>query len=399
MPTDLLNTRRPSASEMTRRAPELERAARELQNEADRISTRIRAILKPFDGLPTDNLGTATSSGIPDTVALNLAHTIRDFAPKGYVRLGEGRAATTRIIHTREGMQAYLNALAERELQIVCGPLILAHHVHHVAQQVKGLVPIQDDSGTTLTGHAALVRRAEQFNYWHCQVVSVSSLTENGKTTTRDQRRVSSALAVYAQYQAALADDLPTVKVQLLERFDDHVKARCEDLFETPQPNGANQEAAYYAMRKARQGLVRRLKTAGTITAAKSDQTNAIATVDAVTVALSPAWQKVGGDPIAAVPPVLADAYTKGRSRWHLDLHAYTPTALDKRESHGAVEVSPLESDDFEMTDLAGATHGDAKVRIRRKGNGHPAAGSYELKLTARNFEGPTTLTVTVTVT
>ena len=352
------------------------------------LSTWIREAADQVEGLATNVIDT------PE-LASGLA---QDFAFKRHdlVRLTSGTIRTAvKTLSTRKAVRTYAEARAKREIAARYAPLALAAKVQHIYDQVRGAAPVHDDNGTVLSGVPARIKRAAIEWYWDCELKHTGRI--DGET--QNERWVRNALQAYEEDALVLSDDLETAKQQLVEQFDDHVADRCEYLFETPLPNGANQEAARYEMLRARQGLVRRLKTAGTVAAATTDRNNAVTTVDAVVVALSPTWQKVDGDPIASVPPVLADAYTKGRSRWHLDLHAYTGTALDKRESHGAVEVAPLVSDDFEMTDLAGATHGDAKVRIRRKGNGHPAAGTYELKLTARNYEGPTTLTVTVTVT
>ena len=378
----------PSDSDLANAEIRMRRLVNQAMARTETISSHIRRTQVLHDGLPTNEI-------TPSTLASEI---VLDFDSRRYSKVthATGTIRTTiRSLDTRKAVKDYAESRSGRELVTIYAPYALAAKVHRAYDQVRGASPVHDDDGNELSGIPARVKRIAIEWFWDCELNSPQPIDGH----SQNARWVRQAIQAYGEDSTKTSDDLETAKQQCRERFDANLMNRCKYLFESEEPNNLRQETARFAMLKARQVLMRSLKTAGTVADAMSDLSTAITTIEAVTVESSPTWQKVSGDPITAVPPVLASAYTKGRTRWHLDLHAYTATALDKREGHGAVEVEPLISNDFELTDLAGATHGDAKVRIRRKGNGHPAAGTYTLPITARNFEGPTVLTVTITVT
>ena len=71
-------------------------------------------------------------------------------------------------------------------------------------------------------------------------------------------------------------------------------------------------------------------------------------------------------------------------------------------DTYGPIKVEDFTHPEFELVARIPAYPivNDVTLRLQRKtgATGHPAAGKYDLELTARNLNGPTVLKVTVTV-
>ena len=106
----------------------------------------------------------------------------------------------------------------------------------------------------------------------------------------------------------------------------------------------------------------------------------------------------------------VTSAYTTGSTPWTLDVHCFntgkvSATTNARALTYGPIKLEPFVDDDFELSTWTPAAPAvpvvnDLYVRVQRKtgATGHPAAGTHTFQITARNFQGPTVLNVTVTV-
>ena len=198
-----------------------------------------------------------------------------------------------------------------------------------------------------------------------------------------------------------LSSDLASAKQQLLSKLDRAIEARCRYLFDgDSRPSNANQRAARDAMLKHRQTLIRALRTTTTLAAAQTAYATAETAVNAVTVDHSPSWSRLINDGTEPIPASIAYTKGSGAAKWKLQLLAKT-TARSHAASKAAGDVllDDFSDANFEISATSQvAADASLEITIQRKGTGHPAAGSYDLEFTARNLNGVSTQTVTITV-
>ena len=138
-----------------------------------------------------------------------------------------------------------------------------------------------------------------------------------------------------------------------------------------------------------------------TKTAAVAAKTSALAKIAATAVeGVPPVWDHNQGEAIHGQRSNQRVHQGTGAAKWKLDLHAFSAAnSAAKKLALGDVMLDPFSDENFELSNLANsATDGSLSFHVKRKGSGHPARGSYELRLTARNYNGPSVLVVTVTV-
>ena len=280
---------------------------------------------------------------------------------------------------SRRGLVA---AQARIELRVHVLTNAFVYYTRYFAKQVAGRIPLLGDDGTALTGQALLAKKIEIFNKYECLV---SGAPQNAVAALLDE-------LIPSDHQG-LSSDVSEAKQQLFETLDERIDTRCRFLFGTREPSNQDQANARWAMRKARQTMADAFVTATTVAAAQTAFNTATATVDGVEVRWSPQFFH-GSTHITT--GAYSNDYTKGDTPWSLVLSARTTgTAAD---SHGTVRTELPASDDFQFA-VARQSTSSITITITRKGDGHPAAGTYTLGFTVRNHNGASTITVSIVVT
>ena len=292
---------------------------------------------------------------------------------------------------------AHREAILQSEMEKLAGEGFAALPI------VAGTSPAKDAQGNDMPETtpeeqlAAWVVRRDLYNSTLCHFW--------GKQAPADElnRRIG------AMTSHAISSKLSEAKQQLRSKFDRAMTARLRYLFDgETRSHNSDQRDAHDAMLRHRQILNRALAAATTKTASETAATAAIAALAAVTVAHVPDWLDSTGEPKGKTCPV---TYTKGTGsrKWKLDLdvqNAGRVTTEDgvrtRDDTYGPIAIEPFTHPEFELVTRTTAHPivNDVTLRLQRKtgATGHPAAGTYSLELVARNFRGPSVLTVNVTV-
>ena len=298
------------------------------------------------------------------------------------------------VVRSRTARIAAVNKMAANILTVDALKLIFERRTTEIARQIAGLNPVHDAAGNVLSGTAGRAARAELWNKWSCLLEDKG--VQFGKPW--GQRIGEQALAWLVE-ERNKPFTLPEAREIYLERFDQAVRDRCVFLFDGPSdaPHNSKQATARYTMLGYRRGLKRALATAATVAACKTAADTAIASVTGTEVERSPVWFH-GSTTLTS--GAIANTYTRGtgRSKWKLALAVRT-TGVEP-EQHGQVDLDPLpESDEFAFAVTRQATSAVTVTITRKSGTtGHPPAAVYPFEFVARNDNGASSVTATITV-
>ena len=303
----------------------------------------------------------------------------------------------TAEVHGRENRAQMLYLWADGELTLQSEAAKLMGEGHRARQIIEGDDPVLDAQGNEMPETTP----AETLAAWQARQTLYNTFLCHFFSSETTIALLKSRIAAVVPH--ALSSDLGTAKQQLLSRFDRAVRVRLEYLFDGETvPANEQQAAVRDAIAKERQGLVRSIRTAATAAdaeAATSTSTNAI---NRLYVADAPTWDR-DGEPLSGFPAMThSSTYTTGSTPWTLALHAHTSASSDAiSKAAGDCLLDDWTHPHFEIANVTvDAAGGDLNFIVRRKtgATGHPPSGDYSLYFTARNYRGPTILTVIVTV-
>ena len=295
---------------------------------------------------------------------------------------------------TRSARVAAAAKMASNIITVDAAKIVFRRRCLQIARQVLGEDPVHDTAGNVLTGTAAQVKRLAIYDHWECMVVAQD--VQFGKPW--NQRLAETAIGWLVE-ERNKPFTLPEAREVYLDRFDQSVRDRCAFLFdnEPDAPANAAQATARYTMLGFRRGLKRALASATTVAACKTAADTAIASVTSTEVERSPIWFH-GSTTLTA--GTIANTYTRGtgRSKWKLALAVRTTGV--QPEQHGQVDLDPLpESDEFAFAVSRQASSAVTVTITRKSGaTGHPPAAVYPFTFVARNDNGASSVTATVTV-
>ena len=307
-------------------------------------------------------------------------------------------------LRTNRDRLGYTLANARFDAEMRFAQLTVLKRGARIARQVLGQDPVHDNDGNELSGTAARNARIALLNHWYCLIVD-TRLMDGVALGVRRKTLIEGWVAAE---KATLASDLKTLREELTDSLDRDIEARCAFLFDIPCGEPANtwQTKAWYALARERQKFRYASAVAATGGEIEAASAAAVAAVAATGVEHAPSWQDEHGEPFHGGDASSTYAYETGASKWKLDLHAFSSGKVaegpprKRAVTYGPCWAEPFENDDFEIVPWTPGTAiaNDLYIRVQRKGNGHPSAGIHEFKLTARNYNGPTVLAVTVTV-
>ena len=354
---------------------------------------RVEALAPTHGGVPLDELD---KDAILAEFVLGHGHH-QPFRWRGTV--------DSRLVHADfhdEGSRSELvRAWADRKLSVESVLADLEREGVAALSIIKGTSPAKDSSGNDLpetTDAEKDVAWRERQRLWN---EFLCPLLETSMQLDLIEDRIANA------ERHALSPELEPAKRQLLSKFDRASGARLRYLFEgTESAANAKQRAAKDAVLRVRQHVIRDLSSATAVASARVATDARIVSLAGIGVAHSPDWLDDTGEPKGTACSV---AYTKGSTPWKLDLAAQNTgkvvtegSTRTRDDAFGPVKVEDFEHPEFELvtrTDLYPIVN-DVYLRLQRKTGaaGHPEPGKYTLPLVARNFNGPSTLLVTVTV-
>ena len=364
---------------------EVNRAAEEFETSANRQRV-IDAMRLSLEKHLRDTAGSHKGVPLEPVTASRLAAELAVNHETGHGRPHVGSAAHD-VRGQRDGRH-YVEAQAHHELRLHA--LLDSYELALKAEaaKVQEGVTLTGSDGNALTGAALLAERIRLLNEYWC--LTWNRVGADDHSTNPDRLRLAEA---WLAKREGLSDDLPTAKRQLFDRLERVIELACLSQFRWAEPLNRDQANARYLMLGQLQVMATAFESAATVTAAKAAFDTAAAAVNAVTVARAPGWAagstQITGNAHAAT-------YTKGSPKWSLKL-----SALNRGENpdqYGPVTIdSPTDHTHFQFALERQSTSG-MTVTIKRKGSGHPPAGSYVMRFNAWNYQGSTEVAVTVTV-
>ena len=297
------------------------------------------------------------------------------------------------LVFGNEKRNDVLRTWAKEELRLQYMISKLKQELRHNTYVVMSGHPVMDTDGnimpeTNATERlAAWRRRQDIYNEIYCPFNRTAWVMPFLRTR----------LAATTEFD--MASDLPTVKQQLLGKYDRAVDSHVAYLFgfHSTQPTNDNQRTAFDSIQRHRKVFIQNLNGETTELGANNVTTSAIATMQSVVVPASPGWDYGSGESITANE--LTRNYSRGGT-WMLNLHAFTPSNSNANSlKAGKVQLDAFEDENFELGSIANRdADGDLNFIVKRKNSTDPPEGSYTLNLVARNFNGPTKLTLTIVV-
>ena len=295
-------------------------------------------------------------------------------------------------LRTRRQWEALREAWRARKVEIHSRAALAVEEIHDQLDIAAGITPIKGDDGQTLTGLPALAAREAlwaDINRWY-----------NGNPATALQTRI---LTGPHPAEGTLATDVPIARAQLMDRLDAAAKEMRRWLLDGGACDAnAAQATALQLLESRRQAGRRTLRAATTSSVLLAAVTSAESLIRGVGIEDAPAWQAGGGTAITG------DRYSTtyaapAEGTWTLGLRAVNPSPTSASKSAadlGDVVLDAADPEGWTVTSAPrAAPHAHERtVTIAWGGADAPAAGTYDVELTARNACGPAMLTVTITV-
>ena len=299
----------------------------------------------------------------------------------------------TVVLRTARDWRALVDAWARSRVDTHSRVLLAIERWFGRVAIVDGEAPVTGPSGTVLTGDDALTARE-------------AALATLAAEAAQLQTTWSTALAaVTLPDPAALPASVGEARRILLDRLDDAaVEMRrwlLDDDLGGAGPATVGQEAALRLLEARRQAGRRSLRAAATVAALRTASTSAESLVRGVGIEDAPAWRLGTGSAISGGRQAFTWSAPKA-GRWSQGLRAVNPAPAVAGKSPadlGAVVLDDVDAPDgWTVADgprPAPAAH-ERAVTVTAPET--PAAGVYEITLTARNACGPSKLVAAVTV-